>query len=248
MAQRTEAPQYILLARHLLAKIERGEYPVGSLLPTEMALGEQFGVSRITVRAALRELEVKGSITRRARIGTRVNPPKTGGAFVHSGDSIHGVLSFTQGLPFHLESAHTHPVNAALAELMQLPAGASVLEITGLRAHAHQPPVAYSHHYIPELRAPQASAFDGIAVAVADVVAQHAGCQIATIRQEIEPARLSATQARALQVARSSIALRSKRWFYDQDDKLLVATLSYFPSGRYIYSSVLHHQPSAARA
>lgn len=44
------------------------------LLPSEMELARSFGVSRPTVRGALRSLEEEGLITRQRGVGTRVNP------------------------------------------------------------------------------------------------------------------------------------------------------------------------------
>lgn len=44
------------------------------LLPSETELARMFGVSRPTVRGALRSLEEEGLITRRRGIGTRINP------------------------------------------------------------------------------------------------------------------------------------------------------------------------------
>src|SRR5438093_957031 len=50
------APLYDKIARELRARIDAGEYPVGSHIPTEEQLCRRYGVSRQTVRAALRKL------------------------------------------------------------------------------------------------------------------------------------------------------------------------------------------------
>jgi len=47
---------YERVARELVEAISSGRYPLGSRLPTELELCAQFGASRNTVRAALREL------------------------------------------------------------------------------------------------------------------------------------------------------------------------------------------------
>lgn len=54
-----------VLAGRLRERILRGELPEGSDLPTERALGEQAGVSRATVREALRILDIEGLIATR---------------------------------------------------------------------------------------------------------------------------------------------------------------------------------------
>lgn len=55
-------------------KILTGEYQPESILPGEMELGEQFGVSRTAVREAVKTLTAKGMLLPRPRIGTRVMP------------------------------------------------------------------------------------------------------------------------------------------------------------------------------
>jgi GntR family transcriptional regulator len=53
-------------------QIASGNFPSGALLPSEKSLSEEYRVSRITVRAALAELEASGFIDRRHGVGTFV--------------------------------------------------------------------------------------------------------------------------------------------------------------------------------
>ncbi len=70
------------IAAQIRAELAAGRLKVGSRLPSERALSEQFGVSRNTLREALRSLEHAGLI--RLQKGAR------GGAFIseRSGDAI----------------------------------------------------------------------------------------------------------------------------------------------------------------
>ena len=63
-----------LLAEKLGQQILAGDYQAGSILPGEMELGEQFGVSRTAVREAVKMLAAKGMLLPRPLIGTRVMP------------------------------------------------------------------------------------------------------------------------------------------------------------------------------
>lgn len=56
-------------------EIARGALAVGAALPTEQALCEQFGVSRITVRRALADLAEAGLVERRHGVGSFVTKP-----------------------------------------------------------------------------------------------------------------------------------------------------------------------------
>ncbi|MGG2140203.1 GntR family transcriptional regulator [Symbiopectobacterium sp. RP] len=53
---------YRRIVRELAQQILSGQYPVGSLLPTEMALCEHYQVSGHTMREALRDLTEQGLI------------------------------------------------------------------------------------------------------------------------------------------------------------------------------------------
>lgn len=56
-------PLYRQVAANIRQAILRGDVVAGELLPTERELSETFGVSRTSVREALRELETQGLIT-----------------------------------------------------------------------------------------------------------------------------------------------------------------------------------------
>jgi GntR family transcriptional regulator len=71
------APMYRQVAEDLRQKIESGELPPGSQLPTELELREQCDTSRTTIRDAIRWLTTRGLVETRAGRGTFVvDPPK----------------------------------------------------------------------------------------------------------------------------------------------------------------------------
>ena len=61
------------ISTQLEMEISGGKYPRGGRLPSEIQLVKQFGVSRPTVARALRDLEDKGLVERRAGSGTYVS-------------------------------------------------------------------------------------------------------------------------------------------------------------------------------
>ncbi|MDR1519169.1 MAG: FadR family transcriptional regulator [Planctomycetota bacterium] len=60
------------IVQQIIGKIESGELKTGDRLPTERDLGEQLGVSRTSVREALRALELLGIIESKVSEGTFV--------------------------------------------------------------------------------------------------------------------------------------------------------------------------------
>src|SRR5690606_2847660 len=66
------------IAEQIRLELAQGRLGVGSRLPSERALAEQFGVSRNTLREALRSLEHAGLV--------RLQKGATGGAFITEGN------------------------------------------------------------------------------------------------------------------------------------------------------------------
>jgi DNA-binding GntR family transcriptional regulator len=67
-------PLYHQAARALEEAIEDGRLPRGSKLDSELDLAERLGISRPTMRAAIKQLVDKGLLMRRRGIGTTVAP------------------------------------------------------------------------------------------------------------------------------------------------------------------------------
>lgn len=69
-------PQYQKLKHYILRHITNGDWPPLSRVPSENELVVKFGVSRMTVNRALRELTDAGVITRVQGVGSFVAGPK----------------------------------------------------------------------------------------------------------------------------------------------------------------------------
>ena len=70
------SPLYRQLMQRIRADIASGVYPVHSRIPTEAELGENYRVSRVTVRKALAELTREGLLRRMQGKGTYVCAPR----------------------------------------------------------------------------------------------------------------------------------------------------------------------------
>jgi GntR family transcriptional regulator len=70
------APAYLQIASQLRDRIDSGELPTGSALPSERDLAEMLGVSRMTARHAVMVLESEGYVSRHTPRGTFVASPR----------------------------------------------------------------------------------------------------------------------------------------------------------------------------
>jgi GntR family transcriptional regulator len=66
---------YMLIADEIEARIERGELHDGQRLPGEIALAEEYGVARMTIRRASRELRERGLVRVVTGKGTYITVP-----------------------------------------------------------------------------------------------------------------------------------------------------------------------------
>ncbi|MBA4177475.1 MAG: histidine utilization repressor [Leptothrix sp. (in: Bacteria)] len=65
---------YARVKQHLLAGLAAGRWAPGALMPSEAELVARFGVSRMTVSRALRELQAEGLVQRTQGVGTFAAP------------------------------------------------------------------------------------------------------------------------------------------------------------------------------
>ena len=242
MSTSKSLPDYMLLAQTLEENISSGRAAVGTLLPTETQLCEQYGMSRITVRGALRVLQEKGLVTRRAGVGTRVQAARTASQYVQAGDSIDAVLQFTQGLSFELLDVKEVTINAETASLFDIPAGQLFVCATGVRRSAGQPPTVLSRHYIPAIHAAVQGLLNGHKGSIAQLIAEQAQVDIARIVQSIDTCRLTARDALTLETPRTTPALRTRRNYYTAGNVLMLSSESLFPEGRYRFTSELRRE------
>src|SRR5512137_833002 len=86
-------PRYYQVYTSLLDRIQSDEFAPGAAIPTERELGEDYGVSRITVIKALDMLEREGYVVKRQGRGTFVADP-TARTMLANSDIASPMLAF----------------------------------------------------------------------------------------------------------------------------------------------------------
>jgi GntR family transcriptional regulator len=229
------SPHYVTLARELMEGIRRGRFPTGSMLPTEMELCERHGMSRITVRAAMRELEARGLVSRRAGIGTRVEASAARNRFVHTASSVEEFLQALVKLNFRTLGSRMVVVDAALAREIGCAAGEEFFRLESLRVGESDVPVCLSVHHVPRAHAAAAMKMEGRSGSLASRIAKAGGGEVAAMRQTFDARNLTATEAKLLKAKPREAALDSCRWYFSEDSRLLLYSRSLFPRGRAVY-------------
>lgn len=111
-------PAYQTIKNTILANIHAGIWQVGGAIPTEMALAKQFGVSRMTVNRAVKELADEKVLERRQGSGTFVAQTHYTHTFVEIRNIAEDIKA--QGKAYHAKVVSQHSLNfQALADDIQ---------------------------------------------------------------------------------------------------------------------------------
>jgi GntR family transcriptional regulator len=225
---------YERVARDLVQAISAGRYPVGSNLPTEVELCEQFGASRNTVRAALRELQDLGLISRRKKAGTRVESTQPTTGYRHSFDSVDELIQFGARHRREVKEVVETAADRALAKKLRCPVGKLWLRISSLRLDADDVAVGWTDVYVDP-------AYSDIAdvvraepeTLISTIIESRYGRRIAAIRQEIRGKLISPALASALSSKSGSAGLEVVRFYDDTAGETIEISVSVHPADRF---------------
>ncbi len=131
---------YIQIKDLLVAKISEGEWLPGNIIPSEINLAQELGVSQGTVRKAITELVENNVLTRKQGRGTFVSnhdPHRALFHFFHISDNKgHKVLPQSRVLSCRRKSA-----NRQEASRLQLTAGEDIIRIERVRHIGGKPTI-----------------------------------------------------------------------------------------------------------
>jgi GntR family histidine utilization transcriptional repressor len=121
-----EAPPYARVKQFLKNGLASGRWPPGALMPSEAELVAMFGVSRMTVNRAIRELQAEGLVERSQGVGTFAAPLHRVASTLTIRDLHEEIESRGQHHSAQVHVAREERAPAALAERLKLKAGARV--------------------------------------------------------------------------------------------------------------------------
>jgi DNA-binding GntR family transcriptional regulator len=233
-----KGPLYATLAQHLSDAIADGTYAVGSLLPTEHELSELYGVSRQTVREALRQMTQRGQLERQRGIGTRVLREHGPVRYTDSVNSFAELERYTTDLRLVLDHVEDVVATGALARFIGCRQGTSWLYLRGLRyAAGSDEPIAFSETYVrndyPGLREHLAR----LRGPVYGVLEREYGETIVEVQQQVFAVSLANEMAGALHVEAGSPGLEIRRRFFNAGGRLVISGHVVHAGSRFNYAS-----------
>jgi len=232
-------PRYILMAQRLVEEITDGRHPVGSLLPTEATLCTQYGVSRHTVREAIREVQTLGLVARRQGVGTRVISLTPARGYSHMLASVDDLLQFAIGTRLVEVTSQEVVADTDLATAGQFQPGQKLIRFEALRVPSNDVdalPLSWTEFYVIDTYAGIRDDIGAREGAVGWQIEQRYGVRIMEIQQEINAVTVGEALAPRVQVAADSPALRVERWYIGDDGQVFEYAVSINPENRYSFS------------
>lgn len=213
--------------RELIASAEPGER-----LPSEPRLARKLGVSRATLREAMRAFETQGLIRRRQGAGTFVQPPSH---VIESGlEMLESIETQAQriGLKVHMGDLRvvSQPAGETQASLFLIPVGDQVMQLSRV-IYTDDRPVAYLIDIVPESVLSPDELGDDFSGSVLDLFIERSDPHLLSSRCEISAITATPEIARFLGIQRGDGLLCFEAYLYDGSGSVIDHSLSYFLPG-----------------
>jgi GntR family transcriptional regulator len=213
--------------------------PPETRLPSEPYLAKQMGVSRATLREAMRSFEGQGMIRRRQGVGTfvaaKVPVIETGLEVL---ESI-GTIAKRSGLVVRMGKLQTEQMTAdqELAEHLNLQMGADLTRVARI-IYTDDRPIAYLEDSLPINILSTDELQSGFTGSVLDLLLRRGVPKLIQSRTEIKAIGATPEVARALQIQRDDVLLLLAAQLYSEDNRVIDYSLSYFLPGYFRFHVV----------
>jgi len=213
--------------------------PPESRLPSEPDLAKTLGVSRATLREAMRSFEGQGMIRRRQGVGTFVVAKVP---FIETGlevlESIETLAQRT-GLPVKMGALQVRQVAAGEDEatVLNVPVGAPLTRVTRV-IYTDSRPIACLTDTLPVDILSASELETGFTGSVLDLLLRRGDPKLTHSRSDIRAIGATSEVARSLQVQRDDVLLHFVAQLYAEDGRVVDYSFSYFLPGYFHFHVV----------
>lgn len=236
LAEHSAQASYRIVAADIRSKIASGEFPAGIRMPTEADLRELYGVSRHTVRAALKQIVADGLVDQVQGSGTYVRRhPLSDGGYTRSIGSMDD-LTMWPGTQIEVIEPFRTRVDPSIAARMKLPyveVDTAILR----RMFDNRPFAVTRHHVRPELGEKfrnhgLGNLGAGTVIGATEPFLEH---PIAGVQQQINAIAAPGDICGQIGVDENQPILLVERLYYDTQGKFIEFTESHFNPRLYAF-------------
>jgi len=231
-------PRYIELADQLRSEILAGRFAQPDVFPTESELCEAHGVSRFTIREALRKLQSEGLIARRRGSGTVIQPAAARAGALHQPlSNVAEILQYAHDTRISFEPVGIVKIPRSHAEQIGIDPDSLWYKLRGIRTReGDATPIALTDAYLHADLADAAKKIDTAKRTLFQQIEDLCGVPVARVTQDIQAVPANAEAAALLGIPRQSACLRIMRCYLDNRGRILEISVSHHPGDRFAYA------------
>lgn len=212
--KKSPMPLYHQIKQDIELKIKNKKYAVGELIPSESELAAAYGVSRMTIRLAVNELDKEGLVKKFQGKGTYVHNKKVT-------QDLSNITSWSetiieQGKKLETKKIRTNELVAdnALAEQMNIPAGTNIYFIERIR-YVDNEPFSIAKNYIQANLAPGLLNIKEISSSIYKVLEENYHLELGSATEIVEAYAAGEKISRLLKVQPGAPIIKVTRLTYD---------------------------------
>lgn len=236
----SRVPRYQLVANALMEDFAAGRFKVGDLIPTEAELGQQFNVSRHSVREAIRRLTDLGLVSAQAGVGTHVRALRPAVGYVQRAEGISDLMQYVRDVSVRFYTERDVVADKHLAELLGCPLGQKWYQLRGIRHMAGESkPIAVTDVYV-------SAAYRGAVLGLIEpdapvytLIERQYNLTATEVQQAISAISIDPETAELLSLPAHSPGLRIIRSYRSDRDGIFEVAVNVHPGSQFTYVSTL---------
>jgi GntR family transcriptional regulator len=201
-------------------KIESGEWPVGSQIPTEEELCHMFSVSRATVRTAVLDLVRQGYLKRQQGKGTFICRNMVSDGLVMTASIREQLFDEKLNISTNVLAKTVMMPIDELDVMLDIQPDKHVIYIKRLRLIDNEP-ILLQETYIPYHICPLLLEEDVENQSLLDICEKKFGIKITSVNSNIDVAVINLNEGRLLKQAEGSCAILLMQYFYSGETLIL---------------------------
>lgn len=219
--------------RHRLAQ---ETWTAGDRLPSEPALAKELGVSRVSVRGALAQLEGEGLLSRRHGSGTYVNSVRPLVSSLHLNIGSDELIKSRGHVPGISEMSWRHELaDEAIAEHLAIEVNTPIVHLYRVRT-SDGTPVTLSHDYLPAALLPDQPL--GLGPSLYSFLSTVCGIQVQFGVATLEPSLITEEQAPVFGVDAGELCLTIHQVDYDLEERPVSYSIEYHLASAYNFQLI----------
>lgn len=228
----SSVPVYIQIQRIIKSAIASGKLSPGDVVPSELSLSKEYGISRATVQKALDRLVLDGTLYRIHGKGTFVARQKNYQAFPLLFSFEKSLRQLGHTVKSAVLSCLVVKADDDAAHFLNLSAGASVIELVRLLSVDEEPSLVHTA-FLEYPRFAEVLKTNFERKSLTEVLEEVAGCRITGSRSYITSGAANAYVAKLLKIREGNPILELSEVAYTKEGEPLRYTRGVFRADRF---------------